>query len=55
MKPVNKTDKYSQGTGHFKVCVCMPQGKLFRVAVPNGQKVSCSHVNVTGDLNPCAA
>lgn len=51
---MNKTDKYSQGTGQFKVCVCMPQGKLFRIAVPTGQKVTCSHVNMTGDLNPCA-
>ncbi|CAF4939840.1 unnamed protein product [Pieris macdunnoughi] len=41
------------GIGQFKVCVCMPQGKLFRVAVPSGQKVTCSHVNMTGDLNPC--
>ncbi|CAH0599378.1 unnamed protein product [Chrysodeixis includens] len=48
----NKTDKFV-GTGQFKVCVCMPQGKLFRIAVPNGQKVTCSHVNMTGDLNPC--
>ncbi|XP_047039504.1 uncharacterized protein LOC124644280 [Helicoverpa zea] len=51
---VNRTDKYSQGTGQFKVCVCMPQGKLFRIAVPTGQKVTCSHINMTGDLNPCA-
>lgn len=50
--PLNRTDKL-QGVGQFKVCVCMPQGKLFRVAVPNGQKTLCSHVNMTGDLNPC--
>lgn len=50
---VNRTDKYSQGTGQFKICVCMPQGKLFRIAVPTGQKVSCAHINMTGDLNPC--
>lgn len=49
--PLNKTDY--QGTGQFKVCVCMPQGKLFRIAVPNGQKVTCSHINMTGELNPC--
>ncbi|CAH0730114.1 unnamed protein product, partial [Brenthis ino] len=50
--PLNK-EKY-HGTGQFKVCVCMPQGKLFRIAVPNGLKVTCSHVNMTGELNPCA-
>ncbi|CAG4981495.1 unnamed protein product [Colias eurytheme] len=48
--PLNKGDR---AIGQFKVCVCMPQGKLFRVAVPSGQKVTCSHVNMTGDLNPC--
>ncbi|XP_039762436.1 uncharacterized protein LOC120635478 [Pararge aegeria] len=51
--PLNKTEKF-HGTGQFKVCVCMPQGKLFRIAVPNGQKVTCSHVNMTDDMNPCA-
>ncbi|CAH0403814.1 unnamed protein product [Chilo suppressalis] len=50
---ITNTDK--QATGQFKVCVCMPQGKLFRIAVPTGQKVTCSHVNMTGDLNPCAS
>ncbi|XP_045541024.1 uncharacterized protein LOC106709655 [Papilio machaon] len=49
--PLNKSEKYI--TGQFKVCVCMPQGKLFKVAVPTGQKVTCSHINMTGDLNPC--
>ncbi|VVC86811.1 unnamed protein product [Leptidea sinapis] len=48
--PLNRDNR---GVGQFKVCVCMPQGKLFRVAVPTGQKVTCSHVNMTGDLNPC--
>ncbi|KOB75090.1 putative beta-sarcoglycan, partial [Operophtera brumata] len=43
----------TQATGQFKVCVCMPQGKLFRIAVPTGQKVTCSHINMTGDMNPC--
>ncbi|XP_061726022.1 uncharacterized protein LOC133531676 [Cydia pomonella] len=48
--PLNRTES---STGQFKVCVCMPQGKLFRIAVPSGQKVMCSHINMTGDLNPC--
>ncbi|KAG6459979.1 uncharacterized protein LOC115449853 [Manduca sexta] len=49
-RPANTT---AHATGQFKVCVCMPQGKLFRIAIPTGQRVSCSHVNMTGDLNPC--
>ncbi|XP_053623377.1 uncharacterized protein Scgbeta [Plodia interpunctella] len=48
--PTNKTE----AIGQFKVCVCMPQGKLFRIAVPNGQRVTCSHVNMTAGFNPCA-
>ncbi|KOB68631.1 putative beta-sarcoglycan, partial [Operophtera brumata] len=34
--PISKAG--TQATGQFKVCVCMPQGKLFRIAVPTGQK-----------------
>ncbi|XP_068626039.1 beta-sarcoglycan [Battus philenor] len=49
--PINRTEKYT--SGQFKLCVCMPQGKLFRVAATPGQSSPCSHVNMTGDLNPC--
>ncbi|OWR50510.1 putative beta-sarcoglycan [Danaus plexippus plexippus] len=51
--PIALPSKEHHGTGQFKVCVCMPQGKLFRIAVPDGQRVTCSHINTTGDLNPC--
>ncbi|XP_022185227.1 beta-sarcoglycan [Nilaparvata lugens] len=44
---------------HYKVCVCMPQGKLFRVPVPSPTAVSsskaCSYVNMAPHLNPCNA
>ncbi|XP_011559648.3 uncharacterized protein LOC105390105 [Plutella xylostella] len=49
----NDSKWYSQATGQFKVCVCMPQGKLFRIAVPDGQKVTCSHINMNNEFNPC--
>ncbi|XP_055700330.1 uncharacterized protein LOC129800008 [Phlebotomus papatasi] len=42
------------GAMQFKVCVCMPQGRLFRVPIPrthNG-KGSCTHFNPRYD--PCA-
>jgi len=42
------------GTIQFKICVCMPQGNLFRIAVPrthNGPKVSCSYYDK--NENPC--
>ncbi|CAH2062156.1 unnamed protein product, partial [Iphiclides podalirius] len=34
----------------FKVCVCMPHGKLFRVAAT---AAACSHVHMAGESNPC--
>jgi beta-sarcoglycan len=50
----DKGFQYNDAQGQFKVCVCMPQGKLFRLPVPSGQaKVSCSHVNLSPIYNPC--
>nr|CAD7410658.1 unnamed protein product [Timema cristinae] len=39
----------------FKVCVCMPGGKLFRVPVPVGKRIqaSCNHVDISAKVNPC--
>lgn len=46
---------YLDAKGQFKVCVCMPQGKLFRLPITSGQvnRVSCSHINITPKYNPC--
>ncbi|XP_053961415.1 beta-sarcoglycan [Anastrepha ludens] len=43
------------GSIQYKICVCMPKGKLFRIPVPrtrSGPKVTCAHFNVKYD--PCA-
>lgn len=43
------------GTVQYKICVCMPHGTLFRIAIPhmhNGPKISCAHFNAKHD--PCA-
>ena len=47
-------------TGQYKLCVCMPSGKLFKVAVPDhnqfaadSDKVGC-HSVVNTDLDPCS-
>lgn len=39
----------------YKVCVCMPQGKLFKVEVPNkpNARVYCNHINMSEKNNPC--
>ncbi|XP_012264268.1 uncharacterized protein LOC105690767 [Athalia rosae] len=53
--PVVPPDLRTQSkSNHYKVCVCMPQGKLFRVLVPPGNKqVNCAHVSMTSEHNPC--
>lgn len=42
-------------TSQYKVCVCMPEGKLFRIPVPRGQtsRVYCDHINTSPPHNPC--
>uniref|UniRef100_A0A1B6H5D8 Beta-sarcoglycan n=1 Tax=Homalodisca liturata TaxID=320908 RepID=A0A1B6H5D8_9HEMI len=39
----------------FKVCVCMPSGKLFRVAVHAGQSshTACMRTNMAQHIDPC--
>ncbi|KAM7362522.1 sarcoglycan beta isoform 1-T4 [Cochliomyia hominivorax] len=42
------------GSVQYKLCVCMPQGIVFRIAIPrvhNGSKVSCAHFS--GKHDPC--
>lgn len=42
-------------TTQFKVCVCMPQGKLFRIPIANvNDRVYCHHfLNTPAQYNPC--
>ncbi|XP_017103581.2 beta-sarcoglycan [Drosophila bipectinata] len=42
------------GSVQYKICVCMPHGTLFRIAIPrvhNGPKISCAHFS--GKDDPC--
>ncbi|XP_037955426.1 uncharacterized protein LOC119685257 [Teleopsis dalmanni] len=42
------------GSVQYKICVCMPQGILFRIAIPrihNGPKSTCAHFSAKYD--PC--
>lgn len=45
--------KHTDITGQYKVCICMPQGKLFRVPVSKNPKerTYCHHINSLHD--PC--
>ena len=39
----------------YKVCICMPQGKLFRVPVKTGSsaRMSCARVSLSLGNDPC--
>lgn len=44
------------GSVQYKICICMPQGIVFRIAIPrihNGSKVSCAHFSSKHD--PCTS
>lgn len=42
-------------TAHYKVCVCWPGGKLFRVPVSSGENANngCQNVDLSPKSNPC--
>lgn len=52
--PVAKLSNRNYLMLQFKICVCMPEGKLFRIPVvdPN-ERVYCHHVNLLPQYNPC--
>lgn len=47
--------QYGNVTAQYKICVCMPQGKLFRVLAPLDSKspVYCNHIKLSPKHNPC--
>lgn len=50
---------FLQNSGHeqYKVCICMPQGKLFKVPVRSGsssRSVNCARVSRTPENDPCS-
>lgn len=52
--PVARLSAKTYITSQFKVCVCMPEGKLFRIPIlrPN-EKTYCHHINTLPQHNPC--
>lgn len=45
-------------SGHeqYKVCICMPQGKLFKVPIragANSRSINCARINRTPENDPC--
>lgn len=53
VEPAQNSNNYV--SSQFKVCVCMPQGKLFRIPVPSSPnaRVYCNHINMSDKNNPC--
>ncbi|KAK7070706.1 hypothetical protein SK128_019182 [Halocaridina rubra] len=47
----------SKDRGQYKLCMCMPQGQLFRVPVPadNNRRSYASQINCASFTNPCSA
>lgn len=41
--------------GQYKICVCMPEGKLFRVPVHAGQvsHIACNNLDFSAESDPC--
>ncbi|CAD1478694.1 unnamed protein product [Heterotrigona itama] len=38
----------------YKVCICMPQGKLFKVAIrANSRSINCARISRTPENDPC--
>lgn len=45
----------SLSSSQFKLCVCMPEGLLFKIRIPHNVKShrACSYVDLSSDKNPC--
>ncbi|ALC46568.1 Scgbeta [Drosophila busckii] len=51
---VSSDEGLRTGSVQYKICVCMPAGRLYRIAVPrvhSGPKISCAHFN--SQFDPC--
>lgn len=49
-------NNYFNNDKQFKVCVCMPQGKLFKIPLvnqSNNNRVYCHHIDMSPQHNPC--
>lgn len=53
--PIATTSTDTRSHAQYKICVCMPTGKLFRLPVPPGQgsQVGCHTVDLSPSQNPC--
>lgn len=53
--PVAQLRNNTVKSGQYKICVCMPEGKLFRIPIIDvNEQVYCDDVDVSGPGFPCA-
>ena len=53
--PLATTPDAEKDRGQYKLCVCLPQGQLFRVPVPmdNNRRSPATQINCASFNNPC--
>lgn len=53
--PIVQNENSASLSTQFKLCVCLPHGKLFKIPVLQGQgsRVNCNHIKMTPSYNPC--
>lgn len=52
--PVAQIDETPATGAHYKVCVCMPHGKLFRIPIAKGNSSTyCNHIKKSEQKNLC--
>lgn len=47
----------SWSQSQYKLCVCMPQGQLFKIRIPSNieSHLACDYVDLSTDQNPCVS
>lgn len=54
MAVAGKDEDAKPKMAEYKLCICMPNGQLFRIPVLEGtDTIECDSVDLTGEDNPC--
>lgn len=53
--PEYSPNKASDMKGQYKLCICMPQGKVFKVPIKSGAsaRINCAKIAINVDYDPC--
>nr|CAG4650543.1 EOG090X0F7H [Sida crystallina] len=51
----DESSSANRPVAQYKLCICMPQGTLFRIPILQGtDTIHCDSIDVSGDENPCS-